>query len=386
MPMTSIARACTSYLPKDVTLLLEVISASELDSGIVTQDVANKERLIQAGQRHYSQMLTLEHAPSSMHELLYQQALSQGKGRMASDIASLANQLRAIFALDCEVTKPLILISLVRAGLPVGVLLQRALADTTQLYHLPSKHYGVSIIRDRGLDPVALAQILADHPNSPLVFVDGWTGKGAIYSELERSLASFNHPEHPHHLSIFHQGIGVIPLVTLADPAGVAWLAASSDDWLMPASLLNSTISGLISRSIYREPFEGLHRCVIYDCLAAVDHSRPFVDTIDQLRRAVPINRVNPLTPQLVPRFATRSIIDSLAERFGIDNRNRIKPTIAEATRAVLRREPECVLVNDAKHPSATALLRHLCAEKQVPIYQDSDIAPYTAVTLIKKK
>jgi hypothetical protein len=50
-------------------------------------------------------------------------------------------------------------------------------------------HYSISIIRDRGLDPAALAHIAARHEPADVVFVDGWTGKGAIAGELHRSLA-----------------------------------------------------------------------------------------------------------------------------------------------------------------------------------------------------
>lgn len=134
------------------------------------------------------------------------------------------------------------MVNLVRAGLPIGVLLQRALGDSQSEYSLPSLHYGVSIIRDRGIDPVALESILDLHPHSPIIFIDGWTGKGAIYGELKRSLAIFSHTIQA--TQIFHQGEGVIPLVTLADSAGVAWLSASREDWLMPTSLLNSTVLG----------------------------------------------------------------------------------------------------------------------------------------------
>ena len=115
---------------------------------------------------------------------------------------------------------------------------------------------------------MALQQILTTHPNSPVVFVDGWTGKGAIYGELQRSLGCIGEPQQQ--AQIFHQGEAVIPLVTLADPAGVAWLSASDDDWLMPASLLNSTVSGLISRTLYRKPSDGLHQAVFYHALPTI--------------------------------------------------------------------------------------------------------------------
>ena len=376
--MTIQANFSGSYLPSEVTLLLDIVSADSVNDISPTQ----KEALIQSGQRHYSDMLTLEKPPSATHEALYNQALMAGKQRMANDVTSLAFSLHQLFHAFVSASQPLILVSLVRAGLPIGVLLQKALSDASASYALASQHYGVSIIRDRGLDPVALQYILQQHPHSPIVFVDGWTGKGAIYGELQRSLAQIT--DKRQQAQLFHQGDGVIPLVTLADPAGVAWLSASNDDWLMPASLLNSTVSGLISRTLYREPSDGLHQAVYYDKLQPWDRSGEFIQTIDALRKQTPLP--TPLTGKLLPTFATQSVIDDLAARFAISNRNRIKPTIAEATRAILRRDPECVLVNEMADGQNTALLRHLCEEKNIQLIADASIAPYQAVTIIKNR
>lgn len=376
--MTIQANFSGSYLPSEVTLLLDIVRADSVNDISPTQ----KEALIQSGQRHYSDMLTLEKPPSATHEVLYNQALAAGKQRMANDVTSLAFSLHQLFHACVSASQPLILVSLVRAGLPIGVLLQKALSDASASYALASQHYGVSIIRDRGLDPVALQYILQQHPHSPIVFVDGWTGKGAIYGELQRSLAQIT--DKRQQAQLFHQGEGVIPLVTLADPAGVAWLSASDDDWLMPASLLNSTVSGLISRTLYREPSDGLHQAVYYDKLQPWDRSGEFIQTIDALRQQTSLP--TPLTSKLLPTFATQSVIDDLAARFAIGNRNRIKPTIAEATRAILRRDPECVLVNEMADGQDTALLRHLCEEKNIQLIADASIAPYQAVTIIKNR
>ena len=382
-----------SYLASDVTVLLDIVDKD----AVADVPVSQKEALIQSGQRHYSDMLTLEKAPSDAHEQLYTQALEQGTNRTATDIANLAHTLNHTFEQTVSTERPLVLVSLVRAGLPIGVLLQRALsdrkgsdnersdADADSDYSLPSVHYGISIIRDRGLDPIALQMILDAYPDSPIVFVDGWTGKGAIYQELARSLEVFSDPSHPNFANIFHQGKDAIPLLTLADPAGVAWLAASEEDWLIPSGLLNSTVSGLISRSLYTEPQSGLHRSVFYDNLVEADHSLAFIDHIDTARRAltIPLKRLPTFTQ---PRYQTADLIDELAITYQISNRNRIKPTIAEATRAILRRDPERILLATADHPD-TVLLRHLCDERNINIsVLDDKILPYQAITLIKQR
>lgn len=370
-----------SYLASDVTVLLDIVDKE----AVADVPVNEKEALIQSGQRHYSDMLTLEQAPTAKHEQLYLQALEKGNVRTAIDISNLAYTLHNTFKNSVDEDKPLILVSLVRAGLPVGVLLQRALTDSNSSYSLSTKHYGVSIIRDRGLDPVALQLILDNHPDSPMVFVDGWTGKGAIYQQLANSLEAFNDNDHANFANIFHQGKDVIPLLTLADPAGVAWLAASEEDWLIPSGLLNSTVSGLISRSLYTEPQSGLHRAIFYDNLIEFDHSLAFIEQIDLTWQQLASSPKN-LPTFNQPRYSTQSIIDELAVDYNINNRNRIKPTIAEATRAILRRDPERILLATANHPDTT-LLRHLCSDRNIEIsVLGAKILPYQAITLIKKR
>lgn len=393
-----------SYLPSDVTFLLDIINKETLaNTQKSAQDLAKKETLIQSGQAHYSDMLTLEQAPSATHQALYQQALEQGKERFAKEMLTLAKALTEIFSpFNLTENKPLVIVSLVRAGVPMGVLLQRLLAlpDFSLPIHLPSVHYGVSIIRDRGLDSVALAQIFAKHPESPIIFVDGWTGKGAIYGELQASLKLFSEQTSPHFTQIFHQSKThelTIPLVTLADPAGVAWLCASEEDWLIPSGLLNSTVSGLISRSLFREhrfsensfSENSLHRCVYYDELESVDESLNLINTV--MAEALGLLKDNHFSPnpamiKAKPNYRTQDLIQKLAQIYHISNLNRIKPTIAEATRAVLRRDPDSVLLQTDTHPD-TVLLRHLCEQKNIKIeVVGESIAPYQAVTLIKKK
>lgn len=394
-----------SYLASDVNFLLTVVNKDML-ADPDSQDLGKKEALIQSGQAHYSDMLTLEQAPTPTHRALYQQALTQGKERFAQELLMLAKALAGKFStFKLSQDKPLVMISLVRAGVPIGVLLQRLFAHFLVLgdsgFGLPSVHYGVSIIRDRGIDRVALQAILDKHPDSPVIFIDGWTGKGAIYGELQTSLKPFSLPTSPHFSQIFHQK-GVcnsiqtddltIALVTLADPAGVAWLCASEEDWLIPSGLLNSTVSGLISRSLFSQ--EGLHRCVYYSELEKVDESLILIDVILQAALAMIQDiaimgknvRLKPALFKSTPNYRTQSLVVALAKKYHIQNLNRIKPTIAEATRAVLRREPECVLLQTPDHPD-TALLRYLCQQKNVAITVVGEaIAPYQAVTLIKKK
>ena len=75
-----------SYAADDVHFLLRAMQ-------IEVTDVQEKERLIQTQQRHYSEMISQEHAPSDTHKSLYQLALAQNGARMAGDVQALAQAL-----------------------------------------------------------------------------------------------------------------------------------------------------------------------------------------------------------------------------------------------------------------------------------------------------
>ncbi|KNC15318.1 hypothetical protein AC790_02965 [Pantoea sp. RIT-PI-b] len=348
-----------SYQPGDVEFLLKPV---EIDMTPVEQ----KEQLIQSGARHYSEMLSQEPEPTRWHLELFSRALDQGAGRLAKEVIMLARTLAQQFG-----DTPIVLVSLVRAGVPLGVMLQQALRAMGR----ESYHYGISIIRDRGIDSAALEIIEARHGSDGIVFVDGWTGKGAITGELIRSLEQ-------------RPGYPVQPrLVVLADPCGRAWLSASDDDWLIPFGIMGAPVSGLISRSLWSE--EGLHGCVQCDHLAQYDCSQQLVNTVAEYARALDISSLPACQqdPQHQQRLVAQSeaVIAMLAERYQVNSINRIKPGIAEATRAVLRRVPDQVLVRSVDDPDV-ALLVYLAQQKGLTITEaGADLGQYRAVTIIKK-
>lgn len=367
-------RRLGTYRSDDVTFLLSPLNEQELQQLYTAP--ADKELLIQRGIAHYSEMLSREQKPDIRYQSIFEQALLRYGDRMGRDIAQLAVDLKD------RIDGPITLLSLVRAGVPIGVLLHRALG----LLGRQSKHYGISIIRDKGIDLNAIHHVLKDHSAQSILFVDGWTGKGAISNELESSMAS--HPE-----------LGIEPrLVTLADPAGRAWLSASTEDWLIPSGILGSTVSGLISRSVLRrnsaESVE-FHATARLHELEDYDLSQRFVDTIharviNALPDTVPRtdeqrkndSSLPPLTTSTVATRA-RQVIAQIADEFSIENINRLKPGIAEATRAVLRRLPERVIVSSVDDDDLAALV-HLAREAGVSIEErGSQLLPYRAITII---
>ncbi|MGQ0698689.1 MAG: cysteine protease StiP family protein [Panacagrimonas sp.] len=351
-----------SYAPGEVRFLLKRLDLQPM------ADVFEKERLIQSGARHYSEIIGVERQPSPEYLQLFDQAVQANADLMARDIYRLAVRLRR--ARPDTVT----LVSLARAGTPVGVLLRHVLRD---YFACDAPHYSISIIRDRGLDRNALDFILRERPAESIAFVDGWTGKGMIASELARSLASFNAGR-----------AAPVPggLFVLCDLSGHAQACGSSEDYLIPSAILNATVSGLVSRSILNDGIGAgdFHGCLYFPELDASDHSRWFIERIraavawqaDALARE-PIDdtpgsqgRVEPMIAQLMQQYA-------------VNDRNYLKPGIGEATRSLLRRVPRLLILRDATLPEVRHLVL-LAREREVPMEVLPSL-PLKAVALIRK-
>lgn len=349
-----------SYLPHQVQFLLKPIEMQWVD-------VAEKERLIQSGQKHYSEMLSPEALPSAAYWQCFEAACAQYLPQMAEDCLRLA-------ALIANAREAPVLLSLARAGTPVGVALQAILSAH---YGQQVPHFSLSIIRDRSIDANALRYVLAQgFAPEQLVFIDGWTGKGVISRELQRSIAAFNQT----------QGCQISSdLFVLSDLAGVTPFAATSEDYLIPSAILNACVSGLISRSILNEQIgeQDFHGCVYFADWQTRDVSQRFIAQLLSHIADKPLPEVLPLPTATRAEISRRFIAATQAE-FGIANVNLIKPGIGEATRVLLRRLPQLLLLQNAALP-ALQHLQQLAAEKQVPIAIRTDL-PYLAAAVIKEK
>ena len=74
----------------------------------------------------------------------------------------------------------------------------------------------------------------------------------------------------------------------------------------------------------------------------------------------------------------------AIAKHFGIDDINLVKPSIGEATRVLLRRKPETVLVRSLHDEKFLGHLYRLAEEKGVPV-QEYPLRNYLACGIIKK-
>ncbi len=354
-----------SYTPDDVQFLLKPMTMPDTPVHI-------KEALIQSGKKHYSQMLSHESLPPDGYLPLFYRAMTLNQDRMAEHLLLLAESILS--------TRPegITLVSLARAGTPVGVLLKHVLK---RYFSTQVEHYSISILRDVGIDQNALRYILQNQVPDSLVFVDGWTGKGVIARQLATSLKAFE----------VSDGIPIpAQLYVLTDLSGWATVAASSEDYLIPSCILNATISGLISRSVYDKytasPTD-FHGCLYYEQFARHDLSNYFIEAIlarvDIIRHSVGDRmEAGPSNRQQLQTISQQFLF-RIAERYGITQHNYIKPGIGEATRVLLRREARLLLLQDLDS-EATLHLRWLAESKSIPVTVFKDL-PYRAVAIIKE-
>lgn len=343
----------SSYREDDVTLLLKDIT------GLVEpQPTEEREKLIQAG-RHYSEMLPVEYVPSEKYMEVYREALRNYSKPTALAVGKLADKV-----MKCK-GENVVLVSLARAGIPIGILLKRYLA---RKYKISVMHYSISIIRGRGIDGNAMEYLLGHHAADSLLFVDGWIGKGAILRELEKDISEYN---------------GVSPdIAVAADPANVTDLCGTHEDILIPSSCLNCTVSGLISRTFLREDIIGrndFHGAVYYGELKDSDLSYEFIHSIESEFD------MDSVLPEKAVEGSGVDEVREIADRFEISDINFVKPGIGETTRVLLRRVPWKVLIGQQhkKDPSLKHIVR-LAEEKKVPV-EYYPLRHYKACGIIKK-
>lgn len=340
-----------SYSPSDVIFLLKDLSNVNLERG-----TEEREEAIQTG-THYSEMLPVEYQPTPEYIQLFHETLAESAEKVA-----LAAGVVSELILHKRGQK-LVLASLARAGTPIGILMKRYLM---QQYGLDVPHYSISIIRGKGIDENALKYIFQQHSaEQELQFVDGWTGKGAIRQVLIQACDQFE------------KDYGVRlndDLAVLADPGFCSDTYGTREDFLIPSACLNSTVSGLMSRTVLRDDLIGehdFHGAKFYKEWLDSDLSNVFVDQVSSYFPAIAeeakkqaqqlLDTPEPITWQGL------SDIRSIQDQYGIEDINLVKPGVGETTRVLLRRVPWKILVDREDNPNLRHILL-LAQDRGVPV------------------
>ena len=343
----------SSYSEEDVILLLKDIT------GLVSpQSTEEREKLIQSG-KHYSEMLPIEYVPTEKYMKVYYEALESYSKTVAEAVGKLSDKIIE------NKGREVVLVSLARAGIPIGILVKRYIRYK---YSIDVPHYSISIIRGRGIDDNAMKFLLGKYRPEQLLFVDGWIGKGAILNELKKDIEAY-------------KGVSS-NIAVIADPANVTELCGTHEDILIPSSCLNSTVSGLVSRTFLRSDIIGkddFHGAVYYGELADSDLSYDFINAIEK-EFSMENN-----DDGIVIEGQGIDEVREIGKVFGVDDINLIKPGIGEATRVLLRRVPWKVLIDQRyKGDPQLGHLVRLAEEKNVPV-EYYPLTHYKCCGIIKK-
>ncbi|WP_425245127.1 phosphoribosyltransferase [Streptomyces sp. NEAU-NA10] len=358
--------AFSSYAPEEVGWLLQDLSDVTLEA-----PTEEREEAIQSGGAHYAESLPVEYQPSEQYQELFHSALETSAARLARAVGAVTEIVIA------ERSPRPVLVSLARAGTPIGVLMRRW---AQHRHGLDLPHYAVSIVRGRGIDANALRWLAEHHDPRDVVFVDGWTGKGAITRELAEAIEEF---EAAGGAAGFDPEIAV-----LADPGSCVRTYGTREDFLIPSACLNSTVSGLISRTVLRADLVGpddFHGAKFYRELAGADVSNAFLDAVSARFPEV-VDAVDGAVKELLasdrtPTWEGWAAVERISEEYGIHDVNLVKPGVGETTRVLLRRVPWKILAR----AGAGADLDHvrlLAGQRGVPVEEVGDL-PYTCVGLI---
>ncbi|SFB25871.1 MULTISPECIES: cysteine protease StiP family protein [unclassified Bacillus (in: firmicutes)] len=339
-----------SYSAEDVVFLLKDLSEVELEG-----TTEKREKEVQSG-RHYSETLPIEYQPPEEYVELFWKTLHDYKTKVALCVGIVSEQ---IYRLKGNNT---VLVSLARAGTPVGILIKRYIK---QRYNVVLPHYSVSIIRDRGIDVNALKFILDEHPNCQIQFVDGWTGKGAISIELTKACHDYKQ----------EYGIQLDDtLAVIADPGYCTTLFGTREDFLIPSACLNSTVSGLVSRTVLNDLYIGeddFHGAKYYHNLTDIDVSNEYIDLITNEFQGIFEEAEGQASEffnsEITTGFQGMEDVKRIQTEFHIDNTHFIKPGVGETTRVLLRRVPEKILMRDPNSPYVKHILM-LAHEKGVEV------------------
>ena len=343
------------FLLKDLTDKIKEITIEE------------KENLIRSGVS-YSEMISKESIPSEDIKNIFLNILNRDKKLIEYYVAKISEIIYR------KKGNKLVIVSLARAGTPYGILIRKYLKLK---YKVDIPHYSISIIRGKGIDANALKYILNKNREANIQFVDGWTGKGSITKELNKSIDDFNNKNKTN----IDNSLAVI-----SDPAKLCKVCGTREDFGIATCCLNSTVSGLISRTIHNEKYIGkdeFHGAKTLYYLKEQDCSQYFIDEINKEFNKINIDYKD-LVLEIEDKEYSVKFVNKIRELYDVNNINNIKLSVGESARVLLRRDPRVVLVKNKADKNVEHIIK-LAEEKGVKVieYKDSD---YNCISIINER
>lgn len=312
-----------SYLPHQVTCLFSPFTGSLLS-------VEEKEGCLKNGV-YYGDILSKEERPDAQYLAIFDQLSATLSHKLAQPVLQLADHFHTTRPSD----RPIVLLSLARAGTPIGVVVADILRNR---FGREVHHYSVSVLHKYGLDAHAMEHVLAHHEAQDVVFLDGWVSQGRITRAVEESAPRWN----------------VSPMLyCVSDPSGFQNAVATREDILLPSAVLNANVSGLLSRTVYNP--DGFHFSETYQDFEDIDRTQAFITDMVNACNAQTVIAPRMVRPSSEQRVVARAQVEEFCRVHATDDSN-IKVGIGEVSRSLLRRIPTLVVVD----PSAVDEAQHL--------------------------
>ena len=166
-------------------------------------------------------------SPEPRLDAEFEPILLDSIAQQAPQIGAMARVLANKIA-SANPNEPPVLVAVLRAGVPVSALLAPLLSA---YYGAPVPVCAFSLFYGLGWDDVALEQIIADFPDRPLVFVDGWTSGGGVARQIQISFEAWKARGRADFAA------GTTPqFAVLCDPRGAATHSAIRADFWVPSA------------------------------------------------------------------------------------------------------------------------------------------------------
>ena len=157
-------------------------------------------------------------------------------------------------------------------------------------------------------------------------------------------------------------------------------IAATKKDICLPNACLNSTICGLVSRTIFlkNKNKEAYHGAILLKEYKDQDYTNWFIHKISKKFHEPKESMIaGKVDEEYVP-----SVYQKLSEDFGVLEKTKVKLSIGESSRALIRRIPKIMLVKDLNNPDLSFVLE-MAKKKGVPI-RKYDTKEYECITILQ--
>ncbi|MGL4876187.1 MAG: cysteine protease StiP domain-containing protein, partial [Clostridium sp.] len=172
-------------------------------------------------------------------------------------------------------------------------------------------------------------------------------------------------------------------LAVLVDPAKLCRIYGTREDFGLATSCLNSTVSGLISRTIYNKKYvnkDDFHGAKYLNYLEDMDVSNYFIEKIENEFKN--ISKIEYDLKEINEDYA-RDITLKIKEVFKVKDINKIKLSVGETARVLLRRNPRVILVKDLNDKNIKHIIK-LAEERKVKI-EEFDCKEYNCISIIEE-